>query len=434
MATFNVNSRVLDPNYRYKMPGLELKIEPIPKNRRRSQTTIINIERVAKALGVQGIPPEFILKWVSLELGAQMKVIKEVRKSRTVTFYNILAAIQINHIQPKLINFIENWILCRTCENPETDLWNLDKTRIVQMCYACGTKNEIVKTGKLATYISAKLGNEQPEPPKRYQEKIEETGDTEAQQQTIQIEGWTETDQIIRDDLLTIEEYLDMARENSKGARHLANSSGIMVQIPTSTRAHFFIDKLQMLNNTPQTIRLPEIHLMVELLQLQSKLVKPVLQRFLKLDSKNLDFKKLEISIKQNSRLLEAICSQDTAKSEWLILGFLQKVISRNKKKLLSYSANIVHLLYTEDIISEEVILKWADSKVSEFVKPEIDRQMKLKCQKIFDWLREDEDEEIDNESEVEQDLVIKKYVRQYYNYESEEDSNSESEIDIDKI
>merc|ERR1719510_2897229 len=106
-----------------------------------------------------------------------------------------------------------------------------------------------------------------------------------------------------------------------------------MAQIPTSTRAHFFVAKLQEIDDISSS--LPEINTMLGLLNLGSKLVRPVLQRFLRWDAKNLTFKKLESSIKQNRELLEAICHQTPLPSERLLLGFIQKVIGRNKKALL---------------------------------------------------------------------------------------------------
>jgi len=426
MATFNINPNVIDPNYRYKMPGIQVNIEPIPKRRNRCQTTITNIDRVAKALGVQGIPPEFILKWISLELGVQMKIIHEARKSRTVTYHNLLAAIQSNQIQPKLASFIENWILCRNCENPETDIWNLDKNTVAQICYACGAKNDINKTGKFETFLRSKLPNSRPIPPKRYHEKIEDAPKTNDVQLNSEIEGWTETDQIVQDDMEIITQRYNLCIENS-GLTKLADNSDIMAQIPSSTRAHFFLGKLQDENTSHR-----QIQIMVELLELKSKLVKPVL-RFLKWDGKKLNFQTLKASIERNQALLEAICQQDTLALERLILGFVQKVIGKNKKSLLEYTANIIHLLYAEDIISEDVILEWATSSTNKFVKPEIDRQLKLKCQKIFDWLRTADSESSEDESCVSY-TDIKNYVKRYYDYESEQESDAESEIDIDKI
>merc|ERR1712110_136876 len=283
--------------------------------------------------------------------------------------------------------------------------------------------NKISRTGKFTTYLQLKLGNSQPKPPKRYQEKTEES--LPETRVTTEIEGWSETDQIVQDDLAVIETRLADCLENS-GLTKLADNSDIMAQISTSTRAYFFLTKLQ-----EESTSNHEIRIMLQLLELKSILVKPVL-RFLKWDAKKLTYKTLEASIRQNRELLEAICYYEQLACERLILGFVQRMINRNKKSLLSYTANIIYLLYTEDILSEEVILEW-ETTPSKFVKTEADQKMKLKCQQIFDWLKTADDNSSEDDSSVSYSDV-KNYVRQYYNYESEQESDAESEIDIDKI
>merc|ERR1712154_264335 len=79
-----------------------------------------------------------ILKWLSLEVGISQKIIIEARKNRTIKNYSLLGPIQSELLQPKLDKFISDWVLCGTCENPETLLWRSEKNFISQRCYACG--------------------------------------------------------------------------------------------------------------------------------------------------------------------------------------------------------------------------------------------------------------------------------------------------------
>jgi len=192
MATFNVNRFVTDPNYRYKMPGLTVKIEPIPKRRNRCQTLLSNIERVSKCLGVQGVNPEFVLKWLSLELGIQQKITTENRKNRTIKTYSLLGSVQPESLQPKLDSFISKWILCKTCENPETSLWKSDKNTISQRCYACGKVNVSKTDDKFSKFIVLKLPEIEPEPPKKYQKEQKEENLIPTDK--IIADGWNDDD------------------------------------------------------------------------------------------------------------------------------------------------------------------------------------------------------------------------------------------------
>ncbi len=106
-----------DPFYRYKMPQIE-----ITHNLKQRRTLIQNIVAVGKALGRD---PKMIGKYLAKSLSTQVKY------KRSVLEINGLK--EQNELQDILQIFINKWVLCQKCQNPETDL---DKNEM--NCKACG--------------------------------------------------------------------------------------------------------------------------------------------------------------------------------------------------------------------------------------------------------------------------------------------------------
>jgi translation initiation factor 5 len=128
-----------DPHYRYKMPKLTAKVEGSGNG---IKTVITNMSAIAKALGR---PPAYPTKYFGCELGAQ------------VTTANDIFVVNGSHEPEKLSNllygFINKFVLCSTCKNPETTLTIVNQN-IKQKCIACGHESIIPKPlHRLTTFI-----------------------------------------------------------------------------------------------------------------------------------------------------------------------------------------------------------------------------------------------------------------------------------------
>lgn len=125
----NVNRAVADPFYRYKMPKLSAKVEGKGNG---IKTVISNMSEIAKALER---PPMcmFIASWLAIghknnhcfsdptkyfgcELGAQTNF--DAKNER----YIVNGEHDANKLQDILDGFIKKFVLCKSCENPETQL------------------------------------------------------------------------------------------------------------------------------------------------------------------------------------------------------------------------------------------------------------------------------------------------------------------------
>ncbi|KAG0375871.1 hypothetical protein BGX24_008553, partial [Mortierella sp. AD032] len=141
MANLNIGGQSDDAFYRYKMPKLVSKIEGKGNG---IKTVIPNMADIARALSR---PTAYPTKYFGCELGAQVKIDEKTDR------YIVNGAHDATKLQSLLNGFIQKFVLCPSCGNPETDII-VDKAGLIQMyCNACGRRNKGENIHKLATYI-----------------------------------------------------------------------------------------------------------------------------------------------------------------------------------------------------------------------------------------------------------------------------------------
>lgn len=126
------------------MPVLLTKIEGKGNG---IKTVIPNMSDVARALSR---PPTYTTKFFGCELGAQTSF--DEKNDR----YIVNGAHDANRLRELLDVFIDKFVLCRSCKNPETELVILKVGRtedIIRDCKACGERTGVDMRHKLTTYI-----------------------------------------------------------------------------------------------------------------------------------------------------------------------------------------------------------------------------------------------------------------------------------------
>jgi translation initiation factor 5 len=113
-----------DMFYRYKMPVVETKVEGKGNG---IKTKLVNIDQVAQALGR---PERMLLKYLGASLGT------------SVTGNVLRGAHQVEDIMAHISKFVDAYVLCQVCTNPETTL-KVKKDRLKATCKACGAKSYI---------------------------------------------------------------------------------------------------------------------------------------------------------------------------------------------------------------------------------------------------------------------------------------------------
>jgi len=138
----NIRRDVDDVFYRYKMHPVQSKIEGKGNG---IKTVIPNILDVAHDLGR---PPIYLTKFFGFELGAQAKVVGDGPTQRHI----VNGAHDKEKLQDLLDVFINKFVLCGECKNPETALI-IKNQHVLRECKACGKRTEIDKGHKLSSFI-----------------------------------------------------------------------------------------------------------------------------------------------------------------------------------------------------------------------------------------------------------------------------------------
>lgn len=125
----------------FSMPLLLTKIEGKGNG---IKTVIPNMSDVARALSR---PPTYPTKFFGCELGAQTSF--DEKNDR----YIVNGAHDPTKLRELLDGFIEKFVLCKSCKNPETDLIITKTEEIIRDCKACGERTGVDMRHKLTTFI-----------------------------------------------------------------------------------------------------------------------------------------------------------------------------------------------------------------------------------------------------------------------------------------
>lgn len=118
-----------DVYYRYKMPAVQVKVEGSGNG---IKTVIPNIHDVCAALNR---PEEVLMRFLSLELGAQSTITKKDDK------YLLMGKFTDERMQELIYLFIGKFVLCTGCRNPETTIelnTKREEEPVRMKCGACG--------------------------------------------------------------------------------------------------------------------------------------------------------------------------------------------------------------------------------------------------------------------------------------------------------
>ncbi|KAG8770224.1 hypothetical protein FRC12_004430 [Ceratobasidium sp. 428] len=138
----NIRRDVDDKFYRYKMPSLLTKIEGKGNG---IKTVIPNMSDVSRALSR---PPTYPTKFFGCELGAQTSFDEKGDR------YIVNGAHDATRLRELLDAFIDKFVLCAECKNPETDLVIVGRSEdIFRDCKACGARTGVDMRHKLTTFI-----------------------------------------------------------------------------------------------------------------------------------------------------------------------------------------------------------------------------------------------------------------------------------------
>lgn len=390
----NVRRDVDDKFYRYKMPTLQTKIEGKGNG---IKTVVPNMSDVARALSR---PPTYPTKFFGCELGAQTTFDEKADR------YIVNGAHEASRLRELLDAFIDKFVLCGSCKNPETDIIITKSEDIIRDCKACGQRTNVDMRHKLVPFI---LKN----PPKVKKSRKATKEDTAANGDANDENGLDGDEGAgDSDDELTRRIKAEAAElqakpvledggwsvdtsEEAVKARVKALESGIK-NLGEDDSEEGGDDPYGTLGNWTQenreTASPASIYQKAEELGIEKK-HKTAQILVQALFGENI----LEEIPKYSALFLKVVTSEKHQKS---LLGGLEWVVGIDHPKLVPAIPKILMALYQSDILEEDVIKQWGTHVSKKYVDKETSKKVRKASEPFLKWLDEADEDEDDSEDE----------------------------------
>lgn len=390
MSLVNICRSNNDPFYRYKMPLIQAKTEGSGNG---IKTNILNLNDVATALAR---PASYVLKYFGFELGAQTTI--DAKNER----YLINGVHDTKQLQDTLDGFIEKFVLCLQCKNPETVLEIISGDNLQRDCKACGKITPIHPSYKLNTYI---LKNP-PESSKKSKGKgktasanvvgggksISDIANKQKGSSSASANGAAETTTervVVKDEDWSVDMSAEAIKKRAEELEKLNLGEA---------RAKYEEFGKWLLSNKDDDgdVELPN----------DVEIYKKILESKIQGDRQTVEVLSQVIfdediveEVGEHKGLLKKIVTDE--KLEKSLLGGIERMIGVNHPELVNKVPKILMTLYDEDIISEEVVRDWATHVSKKYVDKETSRNIRKMARPFLKWLDE-ADEESEDESEDE--------------------------------
>lgn len=438
MGSVNVNRNVSDAFYRYKMPRIQAKVEGKGNG---IKTVIVNMIEVAKAIGR---PPTYPTKYFGCELGAQTQF--DFKNDR----YIVNGSHDASKLQDLLDGFIRKFVLCPECDNPETDLIvSIKKGTISQGCKACGFHGALEFNHKLNTFIlknppnlnPAVQGSSLTEGKRGKRSKKTANGEPGGDQSeegvgvgvggVVMVGGVTvvaapvvaaaagEQTAAAAEVIVPpppppekdgdCEWAADVSEEAVRarmqdltdGAKHMTFNDDL--EKTEKERMDMFYTMVKTRREAGQldaTVSLQK-ELVAEAERLEIKQKAPLVLAELLFDQN------ISVQAKKHRLLLLRFTLNDK-KAQKYLMGGIEQIIAMHKETLMAKVPGILKLFYDLDILTEPVIIDWADKVSKKYVSKELSQEIHKKAEIFVKWLQEADTEDSDSgEDESDDELEI---------------------------
>ena len=401
MSFINICRDNTDPFYRYKMPPIQSKVEGRGNG---IKTAIVNLSEVSRALGR---PASYIVKYFGSELGAQTSMDED--KNR----YLVNGVHDANELQDSLDGFINKFVLCANCKNPETEIQIKEKDNLQRDCKACGHVSIIDPRHKLSTFIlknppaGAKGGKKGKKAATATANVVgggKSISDIASGQQQENGSGDVGDDD---DDVLTrkinaeaaalkaesIEVNdddwaVDMSKEAIEARARELEGLSLQGDQEKYNELGEWILKGREEDELPSDVEIYKK--IVELDILEEPETVQVLAQVL--------FDEESVSeLEEHAGLLTKLINQQT-ELEKAFMGGLERFLGMEKPELIPALPKILMSVYEHDIVNENVILAWGSKVSKKYVAKDISKKVRRAAKPFIKWLQEADEESDDDE------------------------------------
>jgi len=395
------------------MPKLLAKVEGKGNG---IKTVIVNMMEVGKALAR---PASYPTKFFGCELGAQTQIDKKNDR------YIVNGSHNGDKLQEILDQFIEKFVLCEQCDNPETAfIVQPKKEKITSVCAACGHSGQIDMRHRLSTFILKNPPEGDSATPQKMKkvnkankgdkDKSDKGDSSPNDDDESGFDGWSDDVNVngkhengSHDEGIddwgedTSEEAVKKRMEGlGQGVKTLTMNNDL--EKPIEQRFNIFFNfvknKINEVNGN-QTKKLPDKDIVLE--------------------AERLDIKDRAVMVLAELLFNENILEQDLIKTHrTLFLRFLGNNQKAQKNfmgafeitvgqafpdALLKNTARILKQFYDLDYVEEEVLLEWGAKVSKKYVAKEISEKIHAKGKPFIDWLKSAEEEDSsDDDEEIE--------------------------------
>lgn len=396
----NIRRDVDDKFYRYRMPLLLTKIEGKGNG---IKTVIPNMSDVAKALTR---PATYPTKFFGCELGAQTSFDEKADR------YIVNGAHDASRLRELLDSFIDKFVLCGSCKNPETELIITKNDEIIRDCKACGQRTIVDMRHKLTTFI---LKN----PPKKSKSKSKgNTADSNTGGGPIPTVDSPRNGSPGRDDADSDDE---LTKRIAKEAATLPDANGADATFETDTSPEAVRARMAALEaglknsliigddddddgenpNSPYTILGKWLE--------ENRDSTPV-EVYKKIQELGIEKKHKTVQVVAQALFTEDIVSEvDTfapllkklitgEKHQKSLLGGTERLVGLDHPELIQVVPKILMAYYQADLLEEEVVKQWGTHVSKKYVDRDTSKKVRKASEPFLKWLDEADDDDDDDD------------------------------------
>jgi translation initiation factor 5 len=357
-----------------------------------------------------------VVKFFGFELGAQ------VTANPSDDRYIINGAHDAPKLQDSLDGFINKFVLCGKCKNPETDLIVSKDGHIIRDCKACGQRTDVDLRHKLSGYIVKN-------PPKKKKSKSSSKGKKgkKGDEGSSPKDSGSEDPEDIGIDGASDDELTKRIRAEAKELPTHNGDNGIlkdddwavdMSEEAIKARAQSLPDDLKKAlviegedegEDTPYDVlgkwivseknendgTINDVKVYQKAVELGIEKKHRTLQVLAQTLFDGNIIKKNQI--KEHSGLLKKMITSD--RHEKALLGGTERFVGTEHPELINAIPSILMVYYEHELASEETITAWGTKASKKYVDVQISKEVRRAAGPFLKWL-----EEADDESEEEDD------------------------------
>lgn len=390
MSLVNICRDNQDPFYRYKMPLIVSKIEGRGNGIR---TAIMNTSDVARALSR---PPSYIIKFFGFELGAQTSILEADDR------YHVNGAHDSAKLQDLLDGFIAKFVLCKACKNPETDIIVQKDGSLIRDCKACGRRTPIDLKHKLASYIA----KNPPETTKQGRKKAAATASANTSAVDFNDEANGNGASKSPEDHNSDDEFTRFKAEASNINVKDDGDDGWAVDLSEEAVKARQKENEQSLNNLKlddddadgavyeefgEWVADEDEHSDVDIYKKAMDLGINKKHRTVQVLAQTLFTDDIVDEIEEHAGLLKKMVTSE--KHQKALLGGIERFVGLIHPELIPKVPKILHALYDEDLVVEDILLAWGSKASKKYVDKDISKKVRKSAKPFIEWLENAESE-----------------------------------------